>query len=140
MIRRPPRSTLFPYTTLFRSREVEHLIVRRVLNGVDLFEDYVALELQVARAQHRIAYQISEHVQCLRQVAVEHPRLERRGVTGGVGVQRSAARLERQRDLLRRAALCPLEHHVLEQVGHAHLRSEERRVGKECRSRWSPYH
>src|SRR2546425_5706367 len=36
-------------------------------------------------------------------------------------------------------------------VGHAHLtfrdrgmgadvRSEERRVGKECRSRWSPYH
>ena len=24
-------------------------------------------------------------------------------------------------------------------VGNA-LRSEERRVGKECRSRWSPYH
>src|SRR3712207_7203718 len=24
MIRRPPRSTLFPYTTLFRSREAEH--------------------------------------------------------------------------------------------------------------------
>src|SRR2546430_12649735 len=24
MIRRPPRSTLFPYTTLFRSREVHH--------------------------------------------------------------------------------------------------------------------
>ena len=23
---------------------------------------------------------------------------------------------------------------------HAHRRSEERRVGKECRSRWSPYH
>ena len=22
----------------------------------------------------------------------------------------------------------------------AHRRSEERRVGKECRSRWSPYH
>ena len=31
-------------------------------------------------------------------------------------------------------------------IGHAYLfcgtrgRSEERRVGKECRSRWSPYH
>src|SRR5260221_7858581 len=25
MIRRPPRSTLFPYTTLFRSRHVRHL-------------------------------------------------------------------------------------------------------------------
>ena len=23
---------------------------------------------------------------------------------------------------------------------HSDLRSEERRVGKECRSRWSPYH
>ena len=23
---------------------------------------------------------------------------------------------------------------------HAYRRSEERRVGKECRSRWSPYH
>src|SRR4029434_11313548 len=23
---------------------------------------------------------------------------------------------------------------------HTHIRSEERRVGKECRSRWSPYH
>ena len=27
---------------------------------------------------------------------------------------------------------------ILEQGGF--LRSEERRVGKECRSRWSPYH
>src|SRR5258706_4116918 len=25
-------------------------------------------------------------------------------------------------------------------VACEHLRSEERRVGKECRSRWSPYH
>src|SRR3712207_1413889 len=25
-------------------------------------------------------------------------------------------------------------------VGNAEMRSEERRVGKECRSRWSPYH
>ena len=28
---------------------------------------------------------------------------------------------------------------ILEQMSVA-LRSEERRVGKECRSRWSPYH
>src|SRR3712207_7041837 len=35
MIRRPPRSTLFPYTTLFRSGEVaaadDHLLVDRVV-------------------------------------------------------------------------------------------------------------
>ena len=28
----------------------------------------------------------------------------------------------------------------LEQAALAIIRSEERRVGKECRSRWSPYH
>src|SRR5256885_10028443 len=32
MIRRPPRSTLFPYTTLFRSR-VMHLVLRVVTQG-----------------------------------------------------------------------------------------------------------
>src|SRR5258708_29352947 len=30
MIRRPPRSTLFPYTTLFRSKNHETIIQRRV--------------------------------------------------------------------------------------------------------------
>ena len=27
-----------------------------------------------------------------------------------------------------------------DQTGNVVMRSEERRVGKECRSRWSPYH
>ena len=27
-----------------------------------------------------------------------------------------------------------------EQLERVNIRSEERRVGKECRSRWSPYH
>src|SRR2546430_10171304 len=31
MIRRPPRSTLFPYTTLFRSSEVEHVLATQCL-------------------------------------------------------------------------------------------------------------
>src|SRR5438094_4152506 len=41
MIRRPPRSTLFPYTTLFRSRVAELL---RLLDGrrLDLRPDHVA--------------------------------------------------------------------------------------------------
>src|ERR1051326_9026144 len=33
---------------------------------------------------------------------------------------------------------CP--HAVFLRPRHALYRSEERRVGKECRSRWSPYH
>src|SRR5256885_7141244 len=31
-------------------------------------------------------------------------------------------------------------HHSVGNLNHAVHRSEERRVGKECRSRWSPYH
>src|SRR3712207_9034631 len=36
MIRRPPRSTLFPYTTLFRSRE----ILSQIPDGTYVWEDY----------------------------------------------------------------------------------------------------
>src|SRR3989449_9874967 len=39
MIRRPPRSTLFPYTTLFRSRWVR---IEDVVNGVDRVEATLA--------------------------------------------------------------------------------------------------
>ena len=31
-------------------------------------------------------------------------------------------------------------YHVVEELEKRGMRSEERRVGKECRSRWSPYH
>src|SRR2546422_9886355 len=34
MIRRPPRSTLFPYTTLFRSRQDEMHDIERIAPGV----------------------------------------------------------------------------------------------------------
>src|SRR3712207_7599300 len=39
MIRRPPRSTLFPYTTLFRSRQPAHARLRRVLHLGGVPED-----------------------------------------------------------------------------------------------------
>src|SRR5260221_10875903 len=46
-----------------------------------------------------------------------------------------AARMPRERALHR------LGQDLLEGLAvHAQGRSEERRVGKECRSRWSPYH
>src|SRR5260370_28728954 len=37
MIRRPPRSTLFPYTTLFRSRAVTDHVTRQIHQKGDLF-------------------------------------------------------------------------------------------------------
>src|SRR5262245_63076252 len=36
MIRRPPRSTLFPYTTLFRSQQYKLETVGRALPGVEV--------------------------------------------------------------------------------------------------------
>src|SRR3712207_7358806 len=41
MIRRPPRSTLFPYTTLFRSAGVDQLValLQHVPEGVDVRGD-----------------------------------------------------------------------------------------------------
>src|SRR3989441_12141086 len=103
MIRRPPRSTLFPYTTLFRSRA-----------------------------------DAGEHVGLLERLA---PRLLPLAVDAGRVVWEA---LERGGSvLLEGAPGAPLG------VGHGTYpyvtssnttRAGERRVGKEGRSRWSPYH
>src|SRR3989449_11436868 len=104
MIRRPPRSTLFPYTTLFRSlgEEEERARVGR--------EDPVPLLRRQLEA------------------VLEHTR-------GGVAdedVEPPGDALDLRHQ--------PLDLGGLLQVGRNEVRSEERRVGKECRSRWSPYH
>src|SRR5256885_9766752 len=48
-----------------------------------------------------------------------------------------AALRQLERESVSQAAAVTATQGALEQ---ANLRSEERRVGKECRSRWSPYH
>src|SRR3712207_7693679 len=50
MIRRPPRSTLFPYTTLFRSREVRVALAVRHRDGQARAGQ--ALEEQAGRVEH----------------------------------------------------------------------------------------
>src|SRR5256885_7559738 len=49
MIRRPPRSTLFPYTTLFRSVLERQLVVRRA----DALHDIVEVLLAIATHEER---------------------------------------------------------------------------------------
>src|SRR3712207_8541144 len=49
MIRRPPRSTLFPYTTLFRSRE----ILSQIPDGTYVWEDYAEHDGVEAPQLHR---------------------------------------------------------------------------------------
>src|SRR5256886_13974554 len=96
MIRRPPRSTLFPYTTLFRSAAQ----ARAGARALQLFDSWVGC---LAPADY--ATYVFPHSQRALELA--------------------------------RASGVPVIHFGTDT---AVLRSEERRVGKECRSRWSPYH
>src|SRR5262249_59113626 len=50
----------------------------------------------------------------------------------------AGVRLRRRRQVAE--APPPVRLLLLQRQGARALRSEERRVGKECRSRWSPYH
>src|SRR3712207_9346799 len=104
MIRRPPRSTLFPYTTLFRSLAWRPGEAREGVSCLVVMDERGSI---IANSFAGSAEEIAE--------AVEGYASERRGVIVGVDA--------------------PLA--VPNERG---TRSEERRVGKECRSRWSPYH
>src|SRR2546422_11352339 len=102
MIRRPPRSTLFPYTTLFRSL---HAHATRLAN-------FVLRERRVRPAAHVPAIHA-------RAIVEAFPNLFLGVLCDEADYPRAARRRRKWTDT---------------------LRSEERRVGKECRSRWSPYH
>src|SRR2546422_10476082 len=103
MIRRPPRSPLFPYPPLSRSDYGGP----RARKGSQFALE--ALDLPKAAARPFAAKAIEE-------------------------IQRFAPPAEAAEA---RLAPIPPEQELL--LSHKQ-RSEERRVGKECRSRWSPYH
>src|SRR2546426_11342958 len=105
MIRRPPRSTLFPYTTLFRSRGFRVVPPDTgIVHQVNL--EYLARVVFTTDGKTPQAYPDT-----LVGTDSHTTMINGLGVLGwGVGGIEAEAR------------------------------SEERRVGKECRSRWSPYH
>src|SRR2546430_15576732 len=110
MIRRPPRSTLFPYTTLFRSLARELHVWREFLQAPAGGDPSPRAGAARRRALVRGPGRVVRDSHTL-------PR----------------AALRRGRDVPARISLTNLTH-------REDSRSEERRVGKECRSRWSPYH
>src|SRR5256885_11503485 len=55
MIRRPPRSTLFPYTTLFRSYREGHEVSQRLLTYVLPLCTFVALVVKVLELTHYVS-------------------------------------------------------------------------------------
>src|SRR5256885_14317629 len=116
MIRRPPRSTLFPYTTLFRSLADGLLADARHAHLADDVEPGLA---GVERGDLRGAAQKAEGV-----VAAVHGadfEIKRPLVREPAGEARGELRAQVGADVQIR-------------------RSEERRVGEEGRSRWAPYH
>src|SRR2546430_4234590 len=82
MIRRPPRSTLFPYTTLFRSHKDQRTLIRSARAARDLAPDLhwvVAGEGELDRKSTRLNSshsQISYAVFCLKK------KKKNRGCTG----------------------------------------------------------
>src|SRR2546430_16018296 len=102
MIRRPPRSTLFPYTTLFRSLFVAA-------------HDGLMQSGEAGPGRVRVGAFIEQKFNHISKTRVR--RKSRGADAPGIGIVHIGAGSHEE--------LC---------------RSEERRVGKECRSRWSPYH
>src|SRR3712207_9064066 len=125
MMPRPPRSTLFPYTTLFRSAlgAVADWL-HRVVGGLQ--------RLEPGYRRIRIAPQPGGGITSAR---VSHDTVHGRAEVSW--------RIEAGEMLLDvtipegTTAEVVLPLHPDESVEE---RSEERRVGKECRSRWPPYH
>src|SRR3989454_9755484 len=150
MIRRPPRSTLFPYTTLFRStphRAVEREAVHEQ-HGRPARPPHVDGELGVARRH-------ADWLMRPRRAGPEEARDllgERRRPPHAIDTHEYDFRFGGHDAVRDPAHDVPEGHAGRTAVRHqrldtqhvprvdARLRSEERRVGKECRSRWSPYH
>src|SRR5437762_6267062 len=63
MIRRPPRSTLFPYTTLFRSRRLMRR-EGRVRGDLDVAFDAITNRLQLRSEEHTSELQSPMYLVC----------------------------------------------------------------------------
>src|SRR5258708_20751800 len=91
MIRRPPRSTLFPYTTLFRSRAA----------------DVVALDLTVERRiEHRDEAAAEREVDALQTQVVGGLHVETEPAGDVLRVDRKSTRLNSSHQIISYAVFC----------------------------------
>src|SRR3712207_5244270 len=94
MIRRPPRSTLFPYTTLFRSAEV----LRRELVAEVRLD--VLVQLLASQVDQAVVVAVPEHSTPAGLAQQELEVLSDLGVDQRVADEHLVLRPERERDLL----------------------------------------
>src|SRR5690554_7598029 len=64
MIRRPPRSTLFPYTTLFRSRSAESFLEARRATVTSTATARARAQVAVRSEEHTSELQSRPHLVC----------------------------------------------------------------------------
>src|SRR3712207_9469140 len=118
MMRRPPRSTLCPYTTLFRSLATTTAVVAGITYN---FLPFMALPLYVALEKiDRRLIEAATDLYASRWTAFRKVTLPL--ALPGIFAGTLLTFIPAMGDFINAQ------------------RSEERRVGKECRSRWSPYH
>src|SRR3989441_12302185 len=92
MIRRPPRSTLFPYTTLFRSPALRE----RLRETIELLESIAADRSVLAGVPDDDRRRLLQAV-----ASVYHPdRVERRRMANALAKQRKAARVKQDEGVL----------------------------------------
>src|SRR2546422_6817278 len=72
MIRRPPRSTLFPYTTLFRSRQPTDAELAHMVAIVDTLMEQGALGVWTALEYAPASYSKTEELIALARAASRH--------------------------------------------------------------------
>src|SRR2546425_9501357 len=135
MIRRPPRSTLFPYTTLFRSIRVAYdfndSLARSVAERIAVNAREAGIAAQVAPPGQASAAGYDARLVRLRLVSTSAP----------TALESLLAALGETRSLRQDAPATPEQLYAAERaVVDSYrvlplVRSEERRVGKECRSR-----
>src|SRR3712207_8441511 len=94
MIRRPPRSTLFPYTTLFRSlaqlHADDHNQALRTLQRIEEIDESAVLNNpEVAGLKGRLRSEEHTSELQLRQYLVCRLLLEKKKSTNGIGETRS---------------------------------------------------
>src|SRR5260221_9531058 len=129
MIRRPPRSTLFPSTTLFRASGATVVDAGLTVTDADsanLASATLAITANFVTGQDVLAF------------------ANQNGSTGSFNAASrvltvtGSATVANYQTALR--SVTYVNTSTNPSTTARTIRSEERRVGKECRSRWSPYH